>query len=104
MKFDHKALYGVRHRPLHTLSRVPQEAVLDLVRQNPLPKLSFLFAVVSSLHVCSCSDCFPFWQIVSLLVRLFVISAKHIYSYTRRGTHENNMKIKMWTVLTTVRM
>ena len=40
--------------------------------------------------------------------KLLIISAKHIdicikfYSYSRIGTNENNMKIKMWTLLWTI--
>ena len=45
--FDH-----LQHRPLHTLSRVPQEeAVRNLVRQNPLPKLSHCSCGGFSLRV-----------------------------------------------------
>ena len=77
----------------------------NLVRQNPLPKLSLLF--LRSLRVVAGLQRLLSFPANSELI----ISAKHIYiciifySYSTIGTNENNTKIRMWTVvlLTTIR-
>ena len=56
---------------------------------------------------CSCVGFFPSrsCRLSFPANKLLIISAKHIdicinfYSYSRIGTNENNMKIKMWTLL-----